>query len=178
MQNLLDYNINKHMRTLTKRPVIKMGFLGCCGEEVDGIKYYTSMVESLTREITEEKHRLRTGTKSIVPAAFVSFKSRWGAAVCAQTQQSRDPTEWLTEWAAEPCDIYYDNLALPYVDLKIRRIIVAVAYFFLTFFFMIPIAFVQSLANIEGIEKNFPFLKPLIEVFSSLSFKASFQGLH
>ncbi|KAH0914846.1 hypothetical protein HID58_029292, partial [Brassica napus] len=173
MQNLLDYNINKHMRTLTKRPVIKMGFLGCCGEEVDGIKYYTSMVESLTREITEEKHRLRTGTKSIVPAAFVSFKSRWGAAVCAQTQQSRDPTEWLTEWAAEPCDIYYDNLALPYVDLKIRRIIVAVAYFFLTFFFMIPIAFVQSLANIEGIEKNFPFLKPLIEV---KFFKSIIQG--
>ncbi|ESQ55963.1 hypothetical protein EUTSA_v10024504mg [Eutrema salsugineum] len=164
MQNLLDYNNNKHMRTLSKRPVIKMGFLGCCGEEADGIKYYTSMVESLTREISEEKERLRTGTKSIVPAAFVSFKSRWGAAICAQTQQSRDPTEWITEWAAEPRDIYYDNLALPYVDLKLRRIIVAVAYFFLTFFFMIPIAFVQSLANIEGIEKAFPFLKPLIEV--------------
>jgi hypothetical protein len=115
-------------------------------------------------QISEEKQRLRTGTKSIVPAAFVSFKSRWGAAVCAQTQQTRNPTEWLTEWAAEPRDIYYDNLALPYVDLKIRRLIVGVAYFFLTFFFMIPIAFVQSLANIEGIEKAFPFLKPLIEV--------------
>ncbi|KAG2239164.1 hypothetical protein Bca52824_090024 [Brassica carinata] len=172
MQNLLDYNVNKHMRTQSKRPMIKMGFLGCFGEEVDGIKYYTSMVESLTREISEEKQRLRTGTKSIVPAAFVSFKSRWGAAVCAQTEQSRDPTEWLTEWAAEPRDIYYDNLALPYVDLKIRRIIVAIAYFFLTFF-MIPIAFVQSLANIEGIEKAFPFLKPLIEV---KFFKSIIQG--
>ncbi|CAH8317211.1 unnamed protein product [Eruca vesicaria subsp. sativa] len=146
MQNLLDYNINKHMRTQSKRPVIK---------------------------INEEKQRLRTGTKSIVPAAFVSFKSRWGAAVCAQTEQSRDPTEWLTEWAAEPRDIYYDNLAVPYVDLKIRRIIVAIAYFFLTFFFMIPIAFVQSLANIEGIEKAFPFLKPLIEV---KFFKSIIQG--
>ncbi|WZZ26530.1 hypothetical protein YC2023_009931 [Brassica napus] len=51
MQNLLDYNINKHMRTQSKRPIIKMGFLGCCGEQVDGIKYYTSMVESLTREV-------------------------------------------------------------------------------------------------------------------------------
>lgn len=66
---------------------------------------------------------------------------------------SQDPTEWLTEWAAEPRDIYYDNLALPYVDLKIRRIIGTVAYFFFTFFFMIPITFVQSLANIEGIKK-------------------------
>ena len=116
-------------------------------------------------QISEEKQRLRTGTKSIVPAAFVSFKSRWGAAVCAQTEQSRDPTEWLTEWAAEPRDIYYDNLALPYVDLKIRSIIVSIAYFFLTFFFMIPISFVQSLANIEGIENAFPFFKPLIEFY-------------
>jgi hypothetical protein len=29
---------------------------------------------------------------------------------------------------------------------------------------MIPIAFVQSLANIEGIEKALPFLKPIIEM--------------
>ena len=39
----------------------------------------------------------------------------------------------------------------------------AVALFFLTFCFMVPIAFVQSLANIESIEKVFPFLKPIIE---------------
>jgi hypothetical protein len=29
---------------------------------------------------------------------------------------------------------------------------------------MVPIAFVQSLANIEGIEKALPFLKPVIEM--------------
>lgn len=101
-----------------------------------------------------------------MPAAFVSFRTRWGAAVCAQTQQSRDPTTWLTEWAPEPCDIYWDNMAVPYVSLAIRRLIVAVAFFFLTFFFMIPIACVQSLANIEGIEKAVPFLKPIIEVYA------------
>nr|GMD66824.1 CSC1-like protein At4g02900 [Ipomoea batatas] len=39
-----------------------------------------------------------------------------------------------------------------------------VALFFLTFFFMIPIALVQSMASIEGIEKVLPFLKPLIEL--------------
>ncbi|XP_070672418.1 protein OSCA1-like [Malus domestica] len=98
-----------------------------------------------------------------MPAAFVSFRTRWGAAVCAQTQQSRNPTIWLTEWAPEPHDVYWDNLAIPYVTLTIRRLIVAVAFFFLTFFFMIPIAFVQSLANIEGIEKAVPYLKPIIE---------------
>lgn len=98
-----------------------------------------------------------------MPAAFVSFKTRWGAAVCAQTQQSSNPTIWLTEWAPEPRDVYWSSLAIPFVELTIRRLIMAVALFFLTFFFMIPIAFVQSLANIEGIEKVLPFLKPIIE---------------
>ncbi|CAI0550891.1 unnamed protein product [Linum tenue] len=79
-------------------------------------------------------------------------------------EQSRNPTEWLTEWAPEPRDVYWDNLAIPYVSLAIRRLVIGVAFFFLTFFFMIPILFVQSLANIEGIEKAVPFLKPIIEM--------------
>lgn len=101
---------------------------------------------------------------SVMPAAFVSFKNRWGAAVCAQTQQSRNPTVWLTEWASEPRDIYWQNLAIPYVSLSIRRLIMAVAFFFLTFFFMIPIAFVQTLASIEGLQKKAKFLTPILEL--------------
>lgn len=111
----------------------------------------------------EERERVISDPNAIVPAAFVSFKSRWGAAVCAQTVQSQNPTIWLTEWAPEPRDVYWDNLAIPYVELTVRRLLMAVALFFLTFFFMIPIALVQSMANIEGIEKVLPFLKPVIE---------------
>lgn len=98
-----------------------------------------------------------------MPAAFVSFKSRWGAAVCAQTQQTRNPTLWLTEWAPEPRDVYWENTAIPYVSLTIRRLLMAVAFFFLTFFFVIPVAIVQGMASIEGIEKAAPWLKFLIE---------------
>lgn len=111
-----------------------------------------------------ERDKVVSNSKSIIPAAFVSFKSRWAAAVCAQTQQTRNPTLWLTNWAPEPRDIYWDNLAIPYVSLAIRKLIIGVAFFFLTFFFMVPIALVQSLANIEGIEKALPFLKPIIEM--------------
>lgn len=83
--------------------------------------------------------------------------------MCAQTQQTSDPTIWLTEWAPEPRDVYWENLAIPYFDLNIRRLLTTVSLFFLTFFFMIPIAFVQSLANIEAIKKVLPFLEPIIE---------------
>lgn len=110
-----------------------------------------------------EREKVISDPKAVIPAAFVSFKSRWGAAVCAQTQQSSNPTMWLTEWAPEPRDVYWRNLAIPYVELSLRRLLMAVALFFLVFFFMIPIAIVQSIANIEGIEKVLPFLKPVIE---------------
>lgn len=111
----------------------------------------------------EERKKVTKDDQSIMPAAFVSFKTRWGAAVCAQTQQSRNPTQWLTEWAPEAREVFWSNLAIPYVSLTIRRLIMHIAFFFLTFFFIIPIAFVQSLASIEGIEKSAPFLKPIIE---------------
>ncbi|CAN1843537.1 CSC1-like protein At3g21620 [Linum perenne] len=166
LQNWLDYYQIKHSRNPIKKPTTKTGFLGICGARVDAIDHYTSEIEKLSAEMSAEREKLVSNQDAIMPAAFVSFKTRWAAATCAQTQQSRDPTQWLTEWAPEPRDVYWDNLAIPYVSLAIRRLVIGVVFFLLTFFFMIPIVFVQSLANIEGIEKAVPFLKPLIEMLS------------
>ncbi|XP_077226614.1 hyperosmolality-gated Ca2+ permeable channel 1.2-like isoform X2 [Tasmannia lanceolata] len=164
MHNWLDYYQLKHSRNPSERPTRKTGFLGLWGNEVDSIEYYTSEIDRLAKEEALERDWIKSDAKSIMPVAFVSFKTRWGAAVCAQTQQSRNPTMWLTEWAPEPRNVYWQNLAIPFVSLSVRRLIIAVAFFFLTFFFMIPIAFVQSLANIEEIEKKVRFLRPIIRV--------------
>ncbi|KAI0519751.1 hypothetical protein KFK09_007211 [Dendrobium nobile] len=150
------------------------GFWGLWGTSVDAIDYYNAEIEKLLNKETAERERVITDTKAIIPAAFVSFKTRWGAAVCAQTQQSSNPTLWLTEWAPEPRDVYWPNLAIPFVELTIRRLLMAVLLFFLTFFFMFPIAIVQSLANLEGIEKVLPFLKPVIEIRTIKSFVQGF----
>ncbi|KAJ6811092.1 calcium permeable stress-gated cation channel 1-like [Iris pallida] len=174
MQNWLDYYQLKYERNPSKRPICKTGLLGLCGNKVDAIEHYTDEINKLSKEEAAEREKIKNNSKSVIPAAFVSFRTRWGAAVCAQTQQTRNPTLWLTEWAPEPRDVYWNNLAIPFVSLTIRRLIVAVAFFFLTFFFMIPIAFVQSLANIEGIEKAVPFLKPIIEVKPIKSFIQGF----
>ncbi|CAL5336397.1 unnamed protein product [Camellia sinensis] len=180
-QNWLDYYQLKYARNQSKRPSVKKmffikqtGFLGLWGKRADAIDFYTSEIERISKEISGEREKIAHNTKSIMPAAFVSFKTRWAAAVCAQTQQTRNPTLWLTEWAPEPRDVFWVNLAIPYVSLTIRKLIIAIAFFFLTFFFMIPIAFVQSLANIDGIEKAVPFLKPLIEMKVVKSFIQGF----
>ncbi|XP_042383041.1 calcium permeable stress-gated cation channel 1-like [Zingiber officinale] len=164
MVNWQDFYQLRYERNPSTRPTRKTGFLGLCGDKVDAIEYYTSKIDKLSEEETAEREKIVKNPKFVMPVAFVSFRTRWGAAVCAQTQQTRNPTLWLTEWAPEPRDVYWHNLAIPFVHIAIRRLIVTVAVFFLTFFFMIPITFVQTLANIEGIEKAAPFLKPLIEV--------------
>ncbi|KAH8512205.1 hypothetical protein H0E87_009429 [Populus deltoides] len=163
-QNWLDYYQLKYSRNQSQRPQMKTGFLGHFGGKVDAIDHHISEIEELSKEIQEERTRVLKDPKSIMPAAFVSFKTRWAAAVCAQTQQSRNPTLWLTEWAPEPRDVYWQNLAIPYMSLKVRRLIIGVAFLLLTFFFIIPIASVQALASIEGIEKRAPFLKSVIEI--------------
>ena len=115
-------------------------------------------------QMASERQRVLNDPKAIMPVSFVTFDSRWGAAVCAQTQQSKNPTQWLTDWAPEPRDVYWQNLAIPFFSLSIRKFLISIAVFALVFFYMIPIAFVQSLANLEGIEKVAPFVRPIIEV--------------
>ncbi|XP_071737356.1 calcium permeable stress-gated cation channel 1-like [Rutidosis leptorrhynchoides] len=173
-QNWLDYYQIKYTKNPSKRPTMKTGFHGLWGAKVDAIEYHETEIEKLSLEIAEERKSVMNNPKAIMPAAFVSFKTRWGAAVCAQTQQVRNPTLWLTEWAPEPRDVYWKNLAIPHVSLTIRKVIMGVVFFFLTFFYIIPIAFVQSLANIEGIQKAAPFLKPVIQIKPIKSFIQGF----
>ncbi|KAL6985662.1 hypothetical protein U1Q18_019037 [Sarracenia purpurea var. burkii] len=172
--NWLDYNQLKLERHPDKRPTRKRGFLGLWGERVDSIDFYKQQIKDRDRQLAMERQRILKDPKSIMPAAFVSFDSRWGAAVCAQTQQSKNPTLWLTNWAPEPRDVYWKNLAIPFVSLSIRKLVISLSVFALVFFYMIPIAFVQSLANLEGLEKVAPFLRPLIEMKFIKSFLQGF----
>ncbi|KAL8536451.1 hypothetical protein ACS0TY_011891 [Phlomoides rotata] len=163
LQNWLDYNQLKFERHPDKRPTKKRGCLGLCGGRVDSIDFYKDQIKDLDKKLTLERQKILKDPKSITPAAFVSFNSRWGAAVCAQTTQSKNPTLWLTDWAPEPRDVYWKNLAIPFFSLTVRKLVISLSVFALVFFYMIPIAFVQSLANLEGLEKVAPFLRPLIE---------------
>ncbi|WCJ21495.1 ERD (early-responsive to dehydration stress) family protein [Euphorbia peplus] len=172
--NWLTYYENKYERNPLIKPTTKTGFMGLIGKRVDAIEYYIAELEKISEEERGEREKVISDPTAVIPAAFVSFKSRWAAAVCAQTQQSSNPTIWLTERAPEPRDVYWDNLAIPYVELSIRRLVMAVGLFLLIFFFMIPIALVQSIASIEGIQKVFPFLKHLIQM---KSIKSLVQGI-
>ncbi|XP_078438188.1 hyperosmolality-gated Ca2+ permeable channel 1.8-like isoform X3 [Wolffia australiana] len=164
LQNLLDYYQHKFDRNPSKKPMKKIGFLGLGGEKVDTIAYYKEKINDMGSKISYERQKIFKDPNAVLPVAFVIFDSRWAAAVCAQTQQRKNSTQWLTSWAPEPRDIYWKNLAIPFLSLSIRRLVVSLIVFALVFFYMIPIAFVQSLANLEGLEKVAPFLRPVVEL--------------
>ncbi|XP_019190677.1 PREDICTED: CSC1-like protein At1g32090 [Ipomoea nil] len=174
LQNWLDYYQIKFERNPDKRPTTKTGFLGLCGEKVDSIDYYKHQIREMDKRLTIKREKILKDSNFVTPAAFVSFNSRWAAAVSAQTQQSKNPTLWLTNWAPEPRDVYWKNVSVSFLSLSVRRLVITVSLFALIFFYMIPIAFVQSLANLEGLEKVAPFLRPLIELKVIKSFLQGF----
>jgi len=114
-------------------------------------------------QLAAERENVLKNPTAIMPVAFVTFDSRWAAAICAQTQQSRNPTRWLTYWAPEPHDVYWRNLAIPFVSLSVRKMLISSAVFALLFCYMIPITCVQTLANLETLEKYIPFLRRVVE---------------
>lgn len=99
-----------------------------------------------------------------LPAAFVSFKTRWEAVVTAQTQQSVNPMLWVTEWAPEPRDVDWDNLEIGYRQLFFRGIVAAIGAGLITLFYIPLTTLVQALANIDKLAKYLPIVKPLLEM--------------
>jgi hypothetical protein len=99
-----------------------------------------------------------------VPAAFVSFKSRFGAAVALHIQQGVNPTEWVTERAPEPQDVHWAFFSASFIKRWIFKLVVLVASFALIVLFLIPVVIVQGLANLDQLEKWFPFLKDILSL--------------
>ncbi|CAM0949320.1 unnamed protein product [Alopecurus aequalis] len=60
-----------------------------------------------------------------ISAAFVSFKSRYAAANAIYIRQSDNPTEWQTEHAPDPHDVYWPNFSTTFMERWISKAIVS-----------------------------------------------------
>uniref|UniRef100_A0A6M2EWL3 CSC1-like protein HYP1 n=1 Tax=Populus davidiana TaxID=266767 RepID=A0A6M2EWL3_9ROSI len=137
------------------------GFLGLTGRKVNLIDRYEKKLEDLEDNVRKEQNLL-AGEE--VPAAFVSFKSRFGAAVALHIQQGVNPTEWVTERAPEPQDVHWAFFSASFIKRWIFKLVVLVASFALIVLFLIPVVIVQGLANLDQLEKWFPFLKGILSL--------------
>eukprot|EP01018_Ginkgo_biloba_P006584 Gb_06754 [translate_table: standard] len=137
------------------------GFLGLFGAKLDPVDIYTKKLEHVERNARLGHSECFQEGKEL-PAAFVSFRSRYGAAVASQIQQSSNPMLWVTEPAPAPQDVHWSNLSIPYRQLWFRKIAILLAAIGLTILFLIPVTFVQGLSQLEQLQQLFPFLKQVL----------------
>lgn len=90
-----------------------------------------------------------------VAAAFIFFKSRYTANVAAELLQSSNPMLWVTNLAPEPHDVCWSNLCIPYRQLWIRKLTIILASVVFMFLFIIPVTFVQSLTQLDRLDRTF-----------------------
>ncbi|KAB5538493.1 hypothetical protein DKX38_016026 [Salix brachista] len=136
--------------------------IGLFGHKVDLLDNYRKRLEDL-----EQNVRLKQSEASLsedTRAAFVSFKSRYGASTVFHLQQSINPTHWLTEEAPAPEDVYWPFFSSSFMRKWISKLVVVVACILLTILFLIPVVVVQGLANLTQLEVWFPFLKSFLDI--------------
>ncbi|KAJ9173253.1 hypothetical protein P3X46_016410 [Hevea brasiliensis] len=137
------------------------GFLGLFGRKVNLLDHYEKKLEDLEDNVRMEQYSL-AGEE--VPAAFVSFKSRFGAAVALYIQQGVNPTEWVTERAPEPQDVHWPFFSASFIRRWFYKLLGVVACIALTILFLIPVVVVQGLANLNQLGIWFPFLKGILSL--------------
>ncbi|MBA0624281.1 hypothetical protein Godav_009669 [Gossypium davidsonii] len=126
-----------------------------CRDDLLKITGLEEKLEELCRKIRQLQSEDMLEGKEL-PVAFVTFKSRWGAAMAAQTQQHTNPLLWITEMAPEPSDVSWRNLSIQYKILPVYKIGVILAATLLTIFFAVPVTAVQGIAKFEKLKKWFP----------------------
>ncbi|XP_050231320.1 CSC1-like protein At3g54510 [Mercurialis annua] len=124
------------------------------------ISVFEEKVQEIYHDILQLQDRNMLKGKEL-PVAFITFKSRTGAALAAQSQQHSHPLLWITEMAPEPRDVSWRSLAIPYKLLPLYKIGVVVLASLLTIFFAIPVTAVQGIAKFEKLKKWFPPAKAI-----------------
>ncbi|KAM7266221.1 hypothetical protein ACFE04_004118 [Oxalis oulophora] len=146
---------------------LKLVSCGLCGDNANSFRKLTQegdSVNSINNNVNSVKSKMHlTALESECAAAFVFFKTRYAADVAADVLQSSNPMLWVTELAPEPHDILWSNLSIPYRQLWIRKIATLIAAIAFMFVFLIPVAFIQGMTQLESLSQAFPFLKGILE---------------
>ncbi|XP_065860502.1 CSC1-like protein At1g69450 [Euphorbia lathyris] len=131
-------------------------------KKVDLIDHYEKKLENIEQNVRLEQSGVSLAEET--RAAFVSFKSRYGAAVSFHLQQSVNPTQWVTEQAPEPDDVYWPFFSSSFMRRWVSKLVVIVVCILLTILFLIPVVVVQGLTNLAQLEVWFPFLKSILTI--------------
>lgn len=154
-----------------QRPRHKVGGCACCkgsDTEVDTIDYWKEQEAHYTQKINtiqETKDGLRP-----LHSAIVVFRSKRSASVAAQVMFASTDSEWRACRAPDPRAINYNALSMSGKTRDLRAFFAFSLIFALTIFWVIPVTFIQGLANLQQLaqieisgKKPFKFLEGVLD---------------
>ncbi|PIN03358.1 hypothetical protein CDL12_24117 [Handroanthus impetiginosus] len=145
----------------TQQRFKRAGFMGLFGRRVDLLDHYEKKLEDMEGNVRTERSSV-AGKE--VPAAFVSFKTRFSAAIVSHLQQGIKPTEWLTEQAPDPQDVYWPFFSASFIKRWMCNIVVIFTCFSITVLFLVPVLLVQGLTHLDQLEIWLPFLTGILKL--------------
>ncbi|XP_042021343.1 CSC1-like protein HYP1 isoform X1 [Salvia splendens] len=137
------------------------GCFGIFGQKSEPVDQYDKDVEDVERNMSAEQFSL---IGEAVPAAFVSFKSRFSAAIVSHLQQGVNPTDWQTEPAPDPQDVYWPFFSASFITRWMCSVIVIFACLIITILFLVPVFIAQGLTNLTQLETMLPFLSGILRM--------------
>ncbi|KAL0944395.1 DUF221 domain-containing protein [Colletotrichum truncatum] len=128
------------------------------GPKVDTIYWCRSELARLNVEIEEDQaHPERY---PLMNSAFIQFNHQVSAHMACQSLMHHVPKHMSPRInEVSPKDVIWDNMAMAWWEESLRSGIVTVVIAAMAFFWAIPVAFSASIANIDSLIRQFPWLK-------------------
>lgn len=152
MQKKIQHLRVTHMKKRSKR---RASLVEPLTGDASKIEFYEEKLKRICNIMRDMQHETMLQQLEL-PVAFVTFRSRVGAAFATQSQQHPHPFLWITEPAPEPRDVLWKNLSTPSRRLLAYKIGFFVVAALLTIFFTVPVTAVQGIAKFEKLKKWFP----------------------
>ncbi|CAO3702184.1 unnamed protein product [Rhizopus stolonifer] len=159
-------------KKVSRRPMVRTGFLGLWGPKVDAIEHYTELFGRLDKQVSDLRNEDQYGNKPEVEmtnVGFVTFKNMNSAVIASQIAIRPEPFVCRTVMAYEPRDVLWSTVSIRGRERLLREIIVWSITLVLVVFWFVPVLVLSSLMSINTIAYIVPRLADEIEKNAAIS---------
>ena len=145
-----------------------------CRSEVDAIEYYTYKLSKYNKLVEREQKRV----SALLPctSGFVSFKTALVTNTAVRVEHNPRPFLYTAKQAPLVHDVYWKALQLTRRSKLLRSILVNSLIAFAIFFLTVPVAFIQSLSNLDKLAQYIQPLQPLVANRANLPWLGVVEG--
>ncbi|KAJ8658295.1 hypothetical protein O0I10_005978 [Lichtheimia ornata] len=132
----------------------------CVGRKVDSLEYYHKEISDLNGKILAAQRSPEAYPQ--LSSAFIEFNQQIAAHMAAQCVIHSHELQMAPRFLQiAPSDIIWDNMNIKSLERLIRRFISLTLTSAIVIFWIIPVGFVQAVANIQSLTEVLPFLAVL-----------------